>query len=168
MYNTCASLLDAGLLEVISRVLIDSHIIEVEFVRHRVQFILCLSLDQQQGEKMQSNLTVASKIVAKYIKPSLASAMHDHKVTCMLVLLRKLVALAQYSGNRLLMRQNGLLEVLEVISDKFTGSEVEEQLAGLICILLSDEQKEPSLGHVLEDTCTTDPSTGMYMYSMHT
>ena len=156
-----ASLLDVGSHEVISKVLMDGGIIENEFLRYRAQLILCLLLDQQEGEKMQSSLTVASKIVTESIKPSLASAVHDHEG--MLVLVRKIAALAQYPGNRLLMRQNGLLEVLEVTLDKFTGSEVEDQLAGLIYSLLSDEQQEPSQKHIHKED-TTDPCAGAYAH----
>ena len=143
----------------ISKALVDSGIIEVEFLRYRAQLILCLLLDQREGEKMQSSLTVASKIVTDSIKPSLASAVHDHEG--MLVLVRKMAALAQYPGNRLLMRQNGLLEVLEVTLEKFAGSEVEDQLAGLICSLLSDELQEPSQK---PEGDSTVPCTGTYVH----
>ena len=159
LYSTCTSLLDVGSREVISKVLMDGGIIKVEFLRYRAQLILCLLLDQQEGEKMQSSLTIASKIVTEGIKPSLASAVHDHEG--MLVLVRKMAALAQYPGNRSLMRQNGLLEVLEVTLDKFAGSKVEDQLAGLICSLLSDEQQEPFQKNIPKED-TTDPCTGTY------
>ena len=163
LYSTSESLLGVGLREVISKVLMDSGIvcIKIEPLRYRAQLILCLLLDQQEGEKMQSSLTVASKIVTESIKPSLTSAVRDHER--MLVLVRKMAALAQYPGNRSLMRQNGLLELLEVALDTFTGSKVEDQLAGLICSLLSDGQQEPSQKHVPEEG-TTDPCTGTYAH----
>lgn len=165
LYDVCASLFDPDLLRVIGKTVTDSRVIAVEWLRPKVQLILCSAINQEQVERMHLSLTVTSKLITEYIKPSFASAAHDFK--SMQVLLRKTIALARLPSNRLLMRQNGLLEVLEVTSESFAGSEVEDQLAELICTLLSDDQPEhqdSSPDHTSEVHATNLP-IGMRAYN---
>lgn len=103
----------------------------------QTQMILSFFVNSEEDE-LAKHLCISPSFVSEYLKPKLTS--EDEWVVT--VTLRKTKALTKSFGNRQLFRQCGVLQLLEDLAFKFTGSVTEDDVTELVCSLLSDPPDE--------------------------
>ena len=105
--------------------------------RLKVQILLC-ALVSDADDDLLPDLCVTDKFIVDLIQ-RLGSWEDLHKLT---VTLKKVKSLTKISSNRVVLRKFKVLPALEKLSEKHSGSSVEDVAADIICTLLSDPQED--------------------------
>ena len=105
--------------------------------RLKAQILLC-ALVSDTDDKLLPDLCVTDKFMVDLIQ-RLGSCDDLDKLV---VTLNKVKSLAKISSNRVILRKFKVLPALEKLSEKHTGSSVEDIAADIICTLLSDPQDD--------------------------
>ena len=133
-----ATLLDA-VKETLTATTIQSPLLSIASLKSSLQFILCYLLQSQNiEEEFLSMLTVDRELISQHIKPALTSASCRKKD--LHIMIEKTRALAIVPKNRSIMRQQLLLQDLQVILEMHPDSTIGSLTADVICTLLSDEE----------------------------
>jgi len=132
LYSDLGASLTQQPLMAVRETLLDGQVLLVPSCKPKAQMILCYFVSDE--DEVAKHLCISPSIVSKYLKPRLTS---DDAREVMMTL-KQVKALANIFRNRQLLRQCGILQLLEDLAEKFTSSITENYIAELICSLLSD------------------------------
>lgn len=132
LYSDLGASLTQQPLMAVRETLLDGQVLLVPSCKPKAQMILCYFVSDE--DEVAKHLCISPSIVSKYLKPRLTS---DDAREVMMTL-KQVKALANVFRNRQLLRQCGILQLLEDLAEKFTSSVTETYIAELICSLLSD------------------------------
>ena len=133
LYSDLGASLTQQPLMAVRETLLDGQVLLVPSCKPKAQMILCYFVNNDEDE-VAKHLCISPSIVSKYLKPRLNSDnAREVRMT-----LKQVKALANVFRNRQLLRQCGILQLLEDLVEKFTNSVTENYIAEIICSLLSD------------------------------
>lgn len=132
LYSDLGASLTQQPLMAVRETLLDVQVLLVPSCKPKAQMILCYFVNDE--DEVAKHLCISPSVVSKYLKPRLTS---DDAREVMMTL-KQVKALANIFRNRQLLRQCGILQLLEDLAEKFTSSVTENYIAELICSLLSD------------------------------
>jgi len=132
LYSDLGASLTQQPLMAVRETLLDGQVLLVPSCKPKAQMILCYFVSDE--DEVAKHLCISPSIVSKYLKPRLTS---DDAMEVMMTL-KQVKALANVFRNRQLLRQCGILQLLEDLAEKFASSVTETYIAELICSLLSD------------------------------
>ena len=133
LYSDLGASLTEQPLMAVRETLLDGQVLLVPSCKPKAQMILCYFVNNDEDE-VAKHLCISPSIVSKYLKPRLNSDnAREVRMT-----LKQVKALANVFRNRQLLRQCGILQLLEDLAEKFTNSVTENYIAEIICSLLSD------------------------------
>lgn len=133
LYTDLGASLTEQPLMAVKQTLLDGQLLLVPSCKPKAQMILSYFVNNDEDE-VAKHLCISPSIVSNYLKPRLTS----DDTSKVVMTLKQTKALANVFGNRQLFRQCGILQLLEDLAEKFTDSVTENNIAELICLLLSD------------------------------